>query len=442
MSVPPVAVPKPQRRAASGSERRKHVRHQSADLTWLRASRLRHGPSVSLVDLSAGGALFETDVALKPGSTMALELLAAGEEPTLVAMRILRCQVASLRRDALVYRGAGVFAQPLQLAGLSAASSTAPSPAARQFVGLDSSLKLLVDRYRDSRTPGGLQIGDVLHVLRTLQTRAEGLTADPVARALIDVFPAMAMALERREDAAMALNVIESRLRAAIPHAEICLTDAALQPGDPSGDLLVYRPDYATDLAFALNVRLEPGVELQPADHQLLNAAVHLCSLLDAAGLRRADANESAAARWQKIVVRYRDGRLIKGFTHDFHPTRAHFAIWPSINAPQHEGVQVPVAGLKAVFFVRDFRGNANHVEDNRFEEGGHGRRIEVTFFDQEVLVGTTLSYRPDGQGFFLMPADPKTNNVRVFVVTAAVRHVRFLGQTTEAARPALQLAG
>ena len=48
------------------------------------------------------------------------------------------------------------------------------------------------------------------------------------------------------------------------------------------------------------------------------------------------------------------------------------------------------------------------------------------------MLVGTTLSYRPDGQGFFVIPADPRANNLRVFVVTSAVRHVRFLGANHE----------
>jgi hypothetical protein len=441
MSTVPTAVPKPDRRSAR-RERRAHVRHPGADLSWLRASRLKHGPSVSLLDLSAGGALLETQAALRPGTTLSLELSPADGQPTFVTMRVLRSQVTSLRPDALVYRGAGVFAHPLTLQALAPPPPIPASPAFRPFVGLDSSLKLLVQRYRESRAPGSLQTTQVLQVLRTLRSRAEGLTDDPLAGALVDLFPTIALALERRDDPVPVLAAIESRLRSAIPHAEISLTEVAAQPRGPEGAALVFRPDHVTDLAFALNVRLEPGSALHPADHQLLNAAVHLCSLLDAAGLRRTDDDASATARWQKIVVRYKDGRLFKGFTHDFHPTRAHFAIWPSINAPQHEGIQVPLAGLKAVFFVRDFRGDAEYVEDKHFEQAGHGRRIEVTFFDQEVLVGTTLSYRPDGQGFFLIPADPRTNNVRVFVVTSAVRHVRFLGQTADAAPPVLQLAG
>ena len=135
---------------------------------------------------------------------------------------------------------------------------------------------------------------------------------------------------------------------------------------------------------------------------------------------------------WQKIVVRYKDGRVIKGFSHDFNPGRSQFAIWPSINAPVHEGMLVPLSVLKAVFFVRDFQGDASYTEERTFGQAAHGRKLEVTFSDNETLVGTTLSYRPDGQGFFVIPADPRANNLRVFVVTSAVRHVRFLGANHE----------
>jgi hypothetical protein len=52
---------------------------------------------------------------------------------------------------------------------------------------------------------------------------------------------------------------------------------------------------------------------------------------------------------------------------------------------------------------------------------------MEVTFKDGEVLVGTTLGYDPSRPGFFIFPADPKSNNIRVFAVATAVKKVRFL---------------
>ena len=42
-------------------------------------------------------------------------------------------------------------------------------------------------------------------------------------------------------------------------------------------------------------------------------------------------------------------------------------------------------------------------------------------------MVGSTLGYRPDSTGFFLTPADQDGNNLRVFVLPGAIRHIRYL---------------
>jgi hypothetical protein len=55
-----------------------------------------------------------------------------------------------------------------------------------------------------------------------------------------------------------------------------------------------------------------------------------------------------------------------------------------------------------------------------------HGRKIEVTFKDGEVLVNTTVGYTPNRRGFFIFPADPKSNNLMVFVISAAVKKFGF----------------
>lgn len=132
------------------------------------------------------------------------------------------------------------------------------------------------------------------------------------------------------------------------------------------------------------------------------------------------------ALTWQKIVVRYTEGQLLKGFTHDFNPARSQFSLWSSPLGKPHDRVIVPLARLKGVFFVKDFDGNPNYVERTDAGHVQHGRRIEVTLLDSEVIVGRTLNYRPDGYGFFVVPNDPLTNNIRVFIVATAVRQVRF----------------
>jgi hypothetical protein len=137
----------------------------------------------------------------------------------------------------------------------------------------------------------------------------------------------------------------------------------------------------------------------------------------------------SAADRtgWNKIVVRYGDGRMLKGYCQDFDPPRGHFPLWPAPTAPAASCISVPIGSLKAVFFVRDFAGDPRYKEDTAIEPSGGGRKVAITFLDDELLVGTTLNYRPDEVGFLVRPNDPKSNNIRAFVFSRAVRHVRFV---------------
>ncbi len=78
---------------------------------------------------------------------------------------------------------------------------------------------------------------------------------------------------------------------------------------------------------------------------------------------------------------------------------------------------------------VQDFTGNSQYTERNKFleEEKPTGRKVEVRFTDGETLVGSILGYDSKRQGFFLFPADPKGNNMRVFVISSSVKKVRYL---------------
>jgi len=129
-----------------------------------------------------------------------------------------------------------------------------------------------------------------------------------------------------------------------------------------------------------------------------------------------------------KVVARYIDGRIIKGFSQDFFPNKDRFHVSPA-DKSSDEGIEVFFKVLKAVFFVRDFAGDAQYNERKEYTQGDKpsGRKIEVTFKDGEVLVGTTMGYDPNRPGFFLFPADPKSNNIRVFAVTTAVKKVRYI---------------
>ncbi len=130
-----------------------------------------------------------------------------------------------------------------------------------------------------------------------------------------------------------------------------------------------------------------------------------------------------------KIVVRYVDGRIMKGHCQDFSPTNPQFHLLHEVTGGPEERVKVLMKDLKAVFFVRDFEGNPKFKEQKQFAgaKPPSGRKVEITFADGEVLVGSTVGYDPQRSGFFIFPADPQSNNLRVFVISAAVSKVRFL---------------
>jgi hypothetical protein len=128
-----------------------------------------------------------------------------------------------------------------------------------------------------------------------------------------------------------------------------------------------------------------------------------------------------------KIVARYLDGRVIKGTSMNFSPTRGTFLL-QQVEAPSdEEPLTIALRDLKAVFFVRDFAGNPRYDDRKEFERRPVGRAIAVTFLDGELIVGSSLTYDAARDGFFLFPADPSSNNERIYVLTAAVRKVEKL---------------
>ena len=129
------------------------------------------------------------------------------------------------------------------------------------------------------------------------------------------------------------------------------------------------------------------------------------------------------------IVVRYVDGRVAKGTTTNFLPTKDRFNLFPDESAPGTRTQEILLSDLKAVFFVNDLVGSPTHDERNQFDPSKpvFGRKIQVVFKDGEVVVGTTQGYQPGRLGFFVVPADEESNNSRCFIVTAATKQVSLL---------------
>jgi hypothetical protein len=118
----------------------------------------------------------------------------------------------------------------------------------------------------------------------------------------------------------------------------------------------------------------------------------------------------------------------------NFSPNKDRFHLIPADKASGGT-IEVMVKHLKAIFVVLDFIGNPQYDERKKYVEGEKpsGLKLEVTFTDGEVIAGSTLlGYDPKRQGNFIFPADPKSNNLRVFVVSSAVKSVRQLFDNPE----------
>jgi len=133
------------------------------------------------------------------------------------------------------------------------------------------------------------------------------------------------------------------------------------------------------------------------------------------------------AAMVNKVVVAYLNGSRLRGCVYDFSPLKDTFRLVLEGDASHQKFAEVVLKDLKAVFFVKDFRGDSKYKESQKIAEGKPGRKIEVVFSDGEKIVGTTQAYDPKKSGFFVFPADAKSNSLRIFVVNWNVRSVKFL---------------
>jgi hypothetical protein len=433
-------------REPDGRERRAYARLDPLVLADPLIARVKYGDSVTLLDVSAGGALIETTAALRPDSTLVLEMMPAGAQDAMsVVARVVRCQVASVR-GGIRYRGACAFKRPLDYPPLVA---PAPAiPASDAFARPEVALKAVVEGHRRraklAKISGAPQDpSSLLDSLRKLQDAAEQ-RIDPIDRRVAQMLGAIVPALQRNESSDGVTGEVLVQLARHVPAMTIRVGGGS-RPGAHGDAERVTLNVWSEPVERAmLTAEFPAGFDIDETQFRLLKAGAYLLGLAEswvpaapalapvpstvvARAEEPEEAEEELPAGWQRIVVRFADGALLRGYTNSFHPDAAHLQLSPTLNTDPRERLLVPIVRLKAVFFVRNLAGNAEHVESNAFDHTPRARKVEVTFRDGEVVAGSTLNYKPDGQGFFLTPANGRGNNQRVYVVLAAVRHLRFL---------------
>ena len=70
----------------------------------------------------------------------------------------------------------------------------------------------------------------------------------------------------------------------------------------------------------------------------------------------------------EQVVVRFADGRTIKGTTSDFVPTKDSFHVSEATADAGAKPLEIHVTELKALFFVKDLTGDPQHAERNEFD--------------------------------------------------------------------------
>jgi hypothetical protein len=128
------------------------------------------------------------------------------------------------------------------------------------------------------------------------------------------------------------------------------------------------------------------------------------------------------------IVARTRQGQLIPGYL-----DKGRLLTRGVLKMSDRNGAAVPVDvhKLKAVFFVRDFVGNRDYMEDKTVmgEPARPGLVARVRFEDNESLEGITENTLEllSSPGFFFWPADPESNNRLIYVIKNALIGFRVL---------------
>ena len=131
----------------------------------------------------------------------------------------------------------------------------------------------------------------------------------------------------------------------------------------------------------------------------------------------------------KKVVVHRLDSGTVKGYVDS-----ATFLGPEGVEVLDRDGhlLNVPLAAIKGVYFVRDFDGNPDQTERraSRNRPRLDGLWVRMTFSDTEVLEGLIANNLLDVEppGFMVTPADLYSNNLRIFVPRNALTNVEGLG--------------
>ncbi len=130
-----------------------------------------------------------------------------------------------------------------------------------------------------------------------------------------------------------------------------------------------------------------------------------------------------------KVIARTKQGQLVPGYLDKGRLLPRGILKMSDVNG---EPLPVDLQKLKGVFFVHDFTGDGDYLEEKSLnvDPSRLGLRVRIRFDDNESLEGVTENTLEllTSPGFFFWPSDAKSNNRLIFVVKTALLGFVVLG--------------
>jgi hypothetical protein len=76
---------------------------------------------------------------------------------------------------------------------------------------------------------------------------------------------------------------------------------------------------------------------------------------------------------------------------------------------------RIPIKRVKAIFFMLPTGSRPPQLD---------GQKIRITFIDGRQVAGFSHDYKSTGEGFFVIPADTRTNTSRIFIYRSSVQAI------------------
>jgi small nuclear ribonucleoprotein (snRNP)-like protein len=138
-----------------------------------------------------------------------------------------------------------------------------------------------------------------------------------------------------------------------------------------------------------------------------------------------------------RVVVRFNNGKILKGYVRNF-VANENFVLLEEVGTQMERGILIDE--LKAIFFVKTFEGVSGYRDKKAYGiRQGTGRKVYVRFNDGESMIGFLegeipwkkgfFLSKPNSKvkGFFLIPVDSGSNNIKVFIVGSSIKDITLM---------------